>query len=345
MNTHCAIRGFATSLPARILTNDDLSLLVDTNDEWIRTRTGITERRVLSEDESPVTFACNAAQDALRAAGVSAQQVTHVLVATCTPEYLCPSTASRIAGTLGCASHVMALDFNAACTGFVYGLSLSQALITQAITSQSQTPVVLLVCVEALTRRMNWKDRSTAVLFGDGACALVLSSANMTDVHDATGKPPQTKGIVNDVACHSDGTLWELINIGGGTKNAYAVGDVLEEDFFLHMQGRDVFKHAVRNLTAVCQDVVKRNGYTMDDVDLFVPHQANLRIIEAVGQRLALPEHKVFTNVQKYGNTSSVSVPLALAEARLAHPSASRVLVAAVGAGFTWGAALLEFEK
>ncbi len=335
MNTHCVIHGFGISLPSRTLTNDDLSRLVETNDEWIRTRTGIQERRMLAEDESPVELACKAAQEALDAAGIKAESVTHVLVATCTPEYLCPSTASRVAGALGCQTSVMAFDFNAACTGFVYGLSLAQSL-----TAHSQDALVLLVCVEALTRRINWQDRSTAVLFGDGACALVLSG-KQSQPH-IQGQPA---GIVKDVSCHSDGTLWELIRMGGGTKQAYAVGDVLDEDFFLHMQGREVFKHAVRNLTTVCQDVVTRNGYSMDDIDLFVPHQANLRIIEAVGQRLSLPEHKVFTNVQQYGNTSSVSVPLALAEARHAHPEASLVLVAAVGAGFTWGAALLEFVQ
>ncbi len=332
MTKYSFIHGIGTFLPATKLTNDDISLLVDTSDEWIRTRTGIVERRLFAEDESPVAAACEAAKKALEAAHMTVDKVTHVLVSTCTPEYLCPSTACRVAGALGCANTVMPFDFNAACTGFVYGLSLTHSLIAaHTHACQQEDAVVLLICVEALTRRINWQDRSTAVLFGDGACALVLS-----------GSAKAQSLRVSDVACRSDGSLWELISIGGGTKKKYAVGESIDEDFFVHMQGREVFKHAVRNLTSVCTQVVERNGLRMEDVDCFVPHQANLRIIEAVGQRLSLPPHKVFTNVQQYGNTSSVSVPLALFEVCEQKPSAKHILVAAVGAGFTWGAALLE---
>ncbi len=329
MKNNCYIHGLGTYVPEQILTNQDLMCKVDTNDEWITTRTGIKQRHVLAAGEQATDIALKASKKALAEAGLQAADVTHILLATCTPEFLCPSTASLLAHKLGCGT-VMALDFNAACSGFLYGLSLSQSFL-----STQPDAVVLLVCVEALTRKMNWNDRTTCVLFGDGAGVLVLRAT-----------PQKALASVSNVICHTDGKLWDLITIGGGTHLEYKCGDSIGEEFFLQMQGREVFKHAVRNLVAVAREVLEQSQRTLEDVDLYVPHQANLRIIEAVGSRLQLPEEKVFANVQKYGNTSSASVPLALQDAREQGKigQGTKTMVASVGAGFTWGGGLIDFS-
>ncbi len=328
MNTFCHIHGLGVYVPAHVITNEYLSRTVDTNDEWIVSRTGIKERRMLAQEECASDAGKMAAEQALREAGLTAKDVTHLLVATCTPDMLCPSTACILAGKLGC-DHIMTMDFNAACSGFVYGLALARSLV-----ASQEDATVLLVSAEALTRRTNWTDRSTCVLFGDGAGAVVVRSRSQGAI-----------GRIVDVVCHSDGTLNELITIGGGTKKSYIAGEVITEDFFLQMQGREVFKHAVRNMTAVCHEILDKNAYAVQDIDLLVPHQANMRIIEAVGARLHIETEKVFANVASYGNTSSASVPLALYSAREQKRivAGSRVLASCFGAGLTWGAALLEF--
>lgn len=328
MNSTCHLHGLGTYVPQRLLTNDDLSRIVDTNDEWITSRTGIKQRHMLADDENASDAGVHAARKALEEAGLTAADVTHVLVATCTPDHLCPSTACTLAGKLGCGP-VMALDFNAACSGFIYGLEMASALLTV-----HPDATLLLVSSEALTRRLNWQDRSTCVLFGDGAGALVLRAT-----------PGKSGGRLLDVICHSDGSLRNLIVIGGGTAKTYAPDEPVGDDFFVSMQGREVFKHAVRNMASVCQTMLQRNGLTIDDVALLVPHQANMRIIEAVGSRLEVPAERVFVNVDSYGNTSSASVPLALADARARGciPAGGRVLATTFGGGLTWGAALLQF--
>lgn len=332
----CSIYGFGDYVPQRVLSNEDISRFVDTSDEWIFSRTGIRQRRMLAEGENASDAALNAARIALKKAHITPQEVSHVLVATCTPETLCPAMACVVAGKLGCGP-VMALDINAACSGFLYGLELSRGLL-----AATPTATVLLICAEALTRRLNWADRATCVLFGDGAGAVVLRCHD-TDAHAQL--KAQLKAQLVDVLCQSDGTLHRLITIGGGTAKRYELGEPVDEAFFLQMQGRDVFKHAVRSMTAVCQDILRRNALGIDDVRLLVPHQANMRIIEAVGSRLNIPAERVFVNVDAYGNTSSASVPLAIADA-LAHGriGAGDVLLAtSFGAGLTWSAALLQF--
>ncbi len=196
----CHIHGLGTAVPARILTNDELSRVVDTNDEWIVTRTGIKERRVLEEGQCSSDLGCEAAKKALAEAGLTPADVTHLFVGTCTPEYMCPSTASIVAQKLGCGM-LMALDFNAACSGFLYGLSLAEAML-----NTHKEAVILFVCAEALTRRVNWQDRSTCVLFGDGATATVLRATSEGAI-----------GSVNAIACHTNANLWNLITVGGGT--------------------------------------------------------------------------------------------------------------------------------
>lgn len=317
-----------TYVPSRILTNADIVTFVETTDEWITSRTGISQRHVLAEGENTSDAGLAAARAALAEAGVQPDEVTHVFVATCTPDSLCPSVACIVAGKLGC-GQVMALDFNAACSGFLYGLSLVRGII-----STDPQAKVLLLCAEGLTRRVNWQDRSTCVLFGDGAGAVLVS-----------GNAEDSIGVLEDVVCTSDGTLQHLISIGGGTAQSYKPGDPVDEEFFIRMQGREVFKHAVRNMTAVCLDLLKKNGLSIQDVDLLVPHQANMRIIEAVGSRLEISADHVFTNVQNYGNTSSASVPIALGDARAQGRigKGSLVLMTSFGSGLTWGAALIRF--
>lgn len=333
MNHSCYICGLGSCIPPRVITNQDLEKLVDTSDEWITTRTGIRERHVLEDGVDASDCGVEAARAALDMAGVLPEEVTHIFVATCTPDYLCPSTACVIAGKLGLSTaggrkgDVMCLDFNAACTGFIYGLELAR----NAVASHPDA-VVLLVAAEALSRRTNFKDRTTCVLFGDAAGAVVLRSSD--------------KGALwrlCDVVCSSDGSLHDLIKIGGGSACRITEGDTVGPDWFISMQGMVVFKHAVRSMTEESLRILERNGLSLDDLDLFIPHQANLRIITAVGERLGLDESRVFADVQHYGNTSAATLPVAMEDARrsgVLRPG-MKVLLTSFGGGMTWGSALL----
>lgn len=328
MTFNCHLRALSAHVPETVVTNDDLALLVDTNDQWIVERTGIRRRHKLAEGDNASDLALAAARRTLAEAGLGPRELTHILAATCTPDYISPSIACILAGALD-AGPVMALDFSAACTGFIYGLSLGEAFLARAPESR-----ILFVCAEALTRRVNWQDRSTCVLFGDAATACVLES-----------REGEGSALVEDVICQSDGAQRDLIVVGGGTACRYAPGEAVDEQFFITMRGRDTYKHAVRQMVQVCETLLARNGLSMKDIALFVPHQANMRIIEAVGSRLGVDGERVFVNLAEYGNTSSASIPLALAEARAQgriRPG-DRVLVTAFGAGLTWGAALLRF--
>ena len=329
------IQGLGTYVPTKRITNVDLMSLVDTNDEWIVSRTGIKARHMLADDENGSDAGTEAALKALEDAGIAAEDITHVLTATCTPDYLCPSTACIISGKIG--SHgAMAFDLNAACTGFVYGLDVANSILAGKPGAK-----VLLVGSEAFTRRLNWEDRTTCILFGDGAAAAVLTNGDAGTPKRCLPSAPHLR----DVRCGADGRQYPLLTVGGGTNRNYKPGDPVQDDFYLQMQGREVFKQAVRSLSAVCSELLEDNGLTLEDIDLFIPHQANLRIIEAVGDRLKLESEKIFVNLDEYGNTSAASIPLgigdACAQGRI-RPG-SRVLLSAFGGGFTWGAALLEF--
>ncbi len=329
------IQGLGTYVPTKRITNVDLMSLVDTNDEWIVSRTGIKARHMLADDENGSDAGTEAALKALEDAGIAAEDITHVLTATCTPDYLCPSTACIISGKIG--SHgAMAFDLNAACTGFVYGLDVANSILAGKPGAK-----VLLVGSEAFTRRLNWEDRTTCILFGDGAAAAVLTNGDAGTPKRCLPSAP----LLRDVRCGADGRQYPLLTVGGGTNRNYKPGDPVQDDFYLQMQGREVFKQAVRSLSAVCSELLEDNGLTLEDIDLFIPHQANLRIIEAVGDRLKLGSEKIFVNLDEYGNTSAASIPLgigdACAQGRI-RPG-SRVLLSAFGGGFTWGAALLEF--
>lgn len=328
MNPLCHLLALSAHVPDAVLTNEDLAKVVDTNEEWIVTRTGIKQRHKLADDEHTSDLGLKAARKALAEAGMEASELTHVIAATCTPDVLSPSVACIMAGQLG-TGPVMAFDFGAACSGFIYGLSICRSLLAQQPDAK-----ILFVCTEALTRRVNWADRSTCVLFGDAATACIV-----------TGSSGNVMAGLEDVICQSDGTQRDLIVVGGGTSSRYAKGDPVGDDFFITMQGRETYKHAVRNMVHICEDVLARNGLSASDVNLLVPHQANMRIIEAVGSRLDMTGDRVFINVDKYGNTSSASIPLAITEARAAGriKTGDRMLVTAFGAGLTWGAALLRF--
>lgn len=328
MKATCAIHSFGAFAPEEILTNAQIADVVDTSDEWIVERTGIRERRRLAPGDNTSDLALRASLLALDQINMEAASLTHIIVATCTPDCLAPSVACIIAGELK-AGPVMAFDIGAACAGFIYGISVCRSLLAGEPDAR-----ILFVCAEALTRRVNWKDRGTCVLFGDGAVAQVI-----------TGRQSGAICALTDVICHSDGNQKELIVVGGGTACQYEAGSPVDEGFFISMQGRDTYKHAVRQMVSVCNELLARNNLDIGDIDLYVPHQANMRIIEAVGSRLEIPEEKVFANVANYGNTSAVSIPLALTEARAQGRirAGAKVLVSAFGAGLTWGAALLQF--
>ncbi|GFH62613.1 MAG: 3-oxoacyl-[acyl-carrier-protein] synthase 3 [Candidatus Desulfovibrio kirbyi] len=330
MNPVCRIYALSAHAPHKILTNEYMAGIADTNNEWIVSRTGIRERRKLEKTQNTSDLALIAARETLQKTGMEADALTHVITATCTPDMLSPSVACILAGHLN-AGQVMAFDISAACSGFLYGLSLCRSILAHEVDAR-----ILFVCAEALTRRVNWNDRSTCVLFGDAASACVLTGES-ADAHDSS--------VLEDVICKSDGALSDLITVGGGTACNYRLGDQVDERFFLAMLGRDTYRHAVRQMALVCEEILQRNALTVENVNLFVPHQANLRIIEAVGSRLHINGDRVFTNVDKYGNTSAASIPLALSEAFAAGRvrQGDRVLLAAFGAGLTWSAALLRY--
>lgn len=328
MKVQCYIHSLNSFVPEQVITNHDLSKIVDTNNQWIIERTGIEKRRKIADCHNVADMGFFSSQKSLEHSSFSECDLTHIIGATCTPEYLSPSVACIIAGKLNTAN-VMAFDINAACTGFIYGIS-----ICRYITGTDKNSNILLVCAEALTRRLNWKDRSTCVLFGDAAASCIISANSENALCS-----------VIDVHCQSDGTQKELITVGGGTDCRYSIDDSVNTSFFLSMQGRDTYKHAVRRMVNICEEILAKNGLNINDIDIFIPHQANMRIIEAVGERLNINSEKVFTNLEEYGNTSAASIPLAIHDALMNGKikKGYKMLITAFGAGLTWGAAILEF--
>ena len=330
MQNKAVICGTGCYLPESVMTNADMEKIVDTSDEWIRTRTGIRERHIVDNGQTASDLALEASKKALEQAGVTPDQLTHILVPTLTPDTYCPSAASYLAAKLDVRGP-MILDTNAACSGFVYTLQLARALLLLEPDS-----TILIAASEVLSTRLNWEDRTTCVLFGDGSGAAVVKGESS----GAKG------GVVEDLIVSSDGHLADLLLIAGGASSQpLKLGDTVGPDYFLRMAGSDVFKHAVRALEDISQEVLKRNNLTADDIDVFLPHQANSRIIEAVSKRLGIPMDRVFMNIGHVGNTSASSVPIALAEAREAGivTKGTRVLMSTFGAGFTWASALVQF--
>ncbi|ACV68701.1 beta-ketoacyl-ACP synthase III [Desulfohalobium retbaense] len=324
------ILGFGHYAPSRTLTNADLEKMVDTSDDWITTRTGIKERHVAAPDEACSDLALPAARQALEQAGLTPDSLTHIFVATFTPDAYVPSAACVLQHKLG-ASQAMAMDLAAACSGFLYSLETARAFL--AIHPEAK---ILVVGSEVITSRTNFTDRSTCVLFGDAAGAAVL------------GNQDNAIAALDDVLLGADGSLGDLLVVrGGGSGAPVALGESVDESFFVQMQGSEVFRHAVRSMASITNQVLARAGLSAKDIDLFIPHQANIRIIEALAKKLAFPIDKVYVNVNRFGNSSAASVPLALSEALQEGyiPEDATVLLASFGGGFTWGAALLKFGR
>ncbi len=316
------ILGLGMAVPEKVLTNHDIEKIVDTSDEWIRSRTGIERRHIVQDGESTLSLAVEAARIAIDDAGIAASDIDLVMLATLTPEVGFPATACLVQHEIG-ATSAAAFDFNAACSGFVYGMQVADALIRNGTHRH-----ILLIGAETLTKILNWKDRDTCVLFGDAAGAAVIGPS-----------PDGESGIIG-TSIHCDGSQIELLcRIGGGTRPVQT-----EAEQYIEMQGRDVFKRAVTAMGDAAEEILRNNGFTGEDVDLLVPHQANIRIIEATARRIKLPMEKVFVNIQEYGNTSAATIPVALAEAKASGrlTSGSLVVLVAFGAGFTWGSALVR---
>lgn len=325
-----AVRGLGRAVPERVITNHDLERILDTSDEWIRTRTGIAERRVAAPDQATSDLAVVAAREALDAAGWSAEDLDLIVVATATPDMIFPSTACVVQAALG-AHQAGACDISAACSGFIYALSSVAAQIRAGAARRA-----LVIGAETLSKIVNWKDRSTAVLLGDGAGALALERVDAED---------GAEGLLS-VYLGADGRGGDLLKQpAGGSRLPASVETVTQGLHYLQMNGREVFKFAVQIMGDAAEEALRRAGLTFADVDLYVPHQANVRIIEASAKRFGLPMDRVWVNIDRYGNTSSASIPIALYEARQAgrlRPG-DVVLLVAFGGGLTWGAAVLKW--
>jgi 3-oxoacyl-[acyl-carrier-protein] synthase III len=316
--------GCGSYLPARVVTNDDLARMVDTSDDWITQRTGIRERHVAAEGEVTSDLALGAARAAMANAGVDAQSIDLVVLATSTPDNTFPATATTVQAKLGM-THGAAFDLQAVCSGFVYALATVDGLLRTGAFRRA-----LVIGAETYSRILDWKDRSTCVLFGDGAGAVVL---------EALPQPGTAadRGLLT-VRLRSDGRHKTKLYVDGGPSSTGTVGRV-------RMEGRAVFKHAVAMISDVIYDVLKDTGYTAADIDWFVPHQANKRIIDDSARKFGIAPEKVVTTVDRHGNTSAASIPLALAVAvgdgRIKR--GDLLLLEAMGGGFTWGAALLRW--
>lgn len=322
------IVGTGSYAPQRVLTNFDLEKLVETSDEWIRTRTGISERRVATEAEATSDLAYQASRRALEEAGVDPADLDMILVATITPDMFFPSTACILQDRLR-AERAAAMDISAACSGFVYGLAVADGLLRLG-----SMRTVLLVGAETLTKIVNWKDRNTCVLFGDGAGAVILRAGE------------GERGILSTHLFADGARGSQLMMPGGGSRHPLSQRVLDEGLCAIQMaNGNEVFKGAVRAMEEAALTALKQNNFDLEDLDLLVPHQANLRIINAVSQRLGLSEAKVCVNVQRFGNTSAASIPLALDEAVRAGrvKEGNLVLLCAFGGGLTWGSTLIRW--
>ncbi|HET8624964.1 MAG TPA: beta-ketoacyl-ACP synthase III [Gemmatimonadales bacterium] len=322
-----AINGLGTAVPATVVSNDDLSKTLDTSDEWIRERTGIRERRI-ARDESLVSLCETASREAMDAAGVTALDLDSIILGTVSPDRRMPGTSCDLQALLG-ANNAAAFDISAACPGFLYALTVAEGLI-----ASGQSRNVLVLGAEKLSTIVDWQDRSTAVLFGDGAGAAVVQRAG-TD----------GRGILSTFI-KSDGRLAPLLWIpGGGSADPLSEKVLRERSHFMKMAGREVFKAAVLAMADATDEALRRACVTADQIDLFVPHQANVRIIEATAKHAGIPMEKVMVNLDQFGNTSAASIPLALQQAiregRVG--PGSLLLFVAFGAGFTWGSAVVRW--
>lgn len=316
--------GFGSCLPDKVLTNDDLSHMVETNDEWIRTRTGIVSRHIAADGETTSVLAGKAAENALKDAGVSPDEVDLLILATVTPDNTTPATAAKIARNLGLRAGVPAFDISAACSGFVYALTMADNMIRLG-----QVKTAVIIGAECLSRIVDWTDRNTCVLFGDGAGAAVLRAKNGSGTSTDTG--------VLSTCIYADGSHYEDLLTTGGVSSTQNAG-------FVSMNGKEVFKHAVVSLSEAAENAMKTAGVTKEEIDWLIPHQANIRIVDGVGERLGIAKEKVIVAMDHHGNTSAASIPLALAEnkANGRLKKGQLLVLTAMGAGFTWGGAVIR---
>jgi 3-oxoacyl-[acyl-carrier-protein] synthase-3 len=327
MKAVASILGTGHYVPTAVLTNADLEKRVDTSDEWIRSRTGIRERRIAAADEHVSDMATLAGAKALKAAGIAATDVDAIVVATLTPDYPWPASACIVQQKLG-APQAFAFDISAACSGFVYGLCVAQGMIAGGTAKH-----VLVIGAEKLSSVVDWQDRNTCVLFGDGASAAVVGPA--------TGQ-----GKILAMGLGANGSAVKMLyQPGGGTVCPASKESVEARKHFLAMEGKEVFKFAVKVMGEAAEHVIKKAGLTPADISLFIPHQANLRIMEATAKRLDFPMEKVFVNIDKYGNTSAASVGIALDEAQASGrlKRGDKAVLVAFGAGLTWASVVLEW--
>jgi len=318
--TQSVLKGIGSYLPKKILTNNELEATIDTTDVWIRERTGITQRHIAAQNEYTSDLAVVAAKNALQDANMSIQDIDLIIVATTTPDYTFPSTATIVQKKLGI-KHGAAFDIQAVCSGFIYGMSVADSMLKSGAARN-----VLLIGAETFSRILDWSDRSTCVLFGDGAGAVILSSDDMKE-----------SGILNTLI-RSNGEHRELLYVDGGASRSENVGK-------LRMIGNQVFRHAVKDIAAIMEECAEGYGLSIADIDWFVPHQANQRILNGVAKRLNLDKEHVISTVASHANTSAASVPLAM-DSAIKDKRIKRgdlIMLEAFGGGFTWGASLLRY--
>jgi 3-oxoacyl-[acyl-carrier-protein] synthase-3 len=324
---YASIAGWGMAVPERVVTNDELARRIDTSDEWIRSRTGIGQRHVAGPGEYTSTLATRAGREAIERAGVSPDAVDTVIVATCTPDRTFPATACTVQANLSI-PRAGAFDLAAACSGFVYGLNVASALIRSGMSRTT-----LLIAADIFTHFIDWDDRNTCVLFGDGAGAVLLRAAE------------QPLGLLaSNIGAWGEGETLMAVD-AGGTREPITPELLAAGKQYVYMNGREIFKHAVRGMAESSERAAADAGVSLDEIALVVPHQANVRIIEAVARRLELPMEKFFVNLDRYGNTSAASVPIALYEAEQqgrVRPG-DLVLLTAFGGGLTWGSALVRW--
>jgi 3-oxoacyl-[acyl-carrier-protein] synthase-3 len=321
------IVGTGLYVPDKILTNEDLSRMVDTSDEWIVSRTGMKERHIAAKDQATSDLVTLAARKALKSAHLEARDLDLIIVGTVTGDMMFPSTSCIVQANLK-ADHIPAFDLAAACTGFLYGMIVAETLITGGAVKR-----VLLAGAETLSRVADWEDRNTCVLFGDAAGAVVLEES------------PDESGILSSF-WQADGTLGPLLNLPAGGSRLPASHETVDKRLHhLQMKGNEVFKHAVKRMSEAAEQAIKRSGLAKDDITWFIPHQANMRIMEATAERVGIPRDKVYVNIHKYGNVSAATIPLALDELRVEGKvkKGDVILMDAFGSGFTWAAVMYRW--
>jgi len=326
-NQRASITGIGSYLPSKVLTNYDLEKMVDTSNDWIIQRTGIKERRIVENGVTTSDLATQASLRAMEDAGVSPKDLDMIITSTITPDHIFPSTSCYIQQKIG-ATRACAFDILAACAGFIYAMSIGQNFI-----NSGAMKTVLVVGAECLSKITDYTDRATCVLFGDGAGAVIIQRNPVK--HEILSSSLAADGSEADV----------LIMPGGGARNPASLESIQQRLHYIQFKGKEVFKLAINNITNLILETTKENGLTLDDIDLIIPHQSNLRIIEATMEKLGLPMEKAFVNIDKYGNTSSASVPIAIDEARKDGRlrKGNIVMLVAFGGGLTWGSSLIRW--